>query len=405
MRWDIFCRVIDNFGDVGVCWRLAADLAGRGETVRLWLDDASALTWLAPGATSGAFSGIEVQPWPAKAAAGTAGASAWCTETEPGDVVIEAFACDPPSAFVARMAARPAAQRPIWINLEYLSAEAWVERVHGLCSPQFNGPGAGLEKWFFHPGFTPATGGLLREPDWLARRTAFDRDAWLAARGWARRPDERVVFVFCYDNPALPALLNALPPQPTLLLLAQGPAQRIAAAVPEIPGQRRIALPWLSQTDFDHALWSADLNLVRGEDSLVRALWAGAPLVWQIYPQDDGVHAAKLQAFIDRFAAGANATNLAKATNPDHASANVSASVKECVSSLFCAWNGLAPWSDAATACLQTNALAEWRAACADWRDHLLAQDDLVTQLQRFVANKCESRGTSVPSPGGHARR
>jgi hypothetical protein len=23
LHWDIFCRVIDNFGDIGVCWRLA----------------------------------------------------------------------------------------------------------------------------------------------------------------------------------------------------------------------------------------------------------------------------------------------------------------------------------------------------------------------------------------------
>ena len=47
MKWDLFCRVVDNFGDVGVCWRLAADLAQRGEQVRLWIDDASALTWMA----------------------------------------------------------------------------------------------------------------------------------------------------------------------------------------------------------------------------------------------------------------------------------------------------------------------------------------------------------------------
>ncbi|MEO7887531.1 MAG: elongation factor P maturation arginine rhamnosyltransferase EarP, partial [Polaromonas sp.] len=43
LQWDIFCKVIDNFGDIGVCWRLAADLASRGHKVRLWVDDASAL--------------------------------------------------------------------------------------------------------------------------------------------------------------------------------------------------------------------------------------------------------------------------------------------------------------------------------------------------------------------------
>jgi len=31
----------------------------------------------------------------------------------------------------------------------------------------------------------------------------------------------------------------------------------------------------------------------------VSALWAGQPLVWQLYPQDDGAHHAKLEAFLD----------------------------------------------------------------------------------------------------------
>ena len=155
LTWDLFCRVIDNYGDIGVCWRLAADLAARGEAVRLWADDASALQWMAPDGASGVTVG-------AFDAAGT-----------PGDVVVEAFGCDPPPGFVARMAERPGAP-PVWINLEYLSAEAWVERSHGLPSPQANR----LTKWFYFPGFTPATGGLLRETaqrlvgEALARSTA-----------------------------------------------------------------------------------------------------------------------------------------------------------------------------------------------------------------------------------------
>jgi len=53
MHWDLFCRVVDNFGDIGVCWRLAADLATRGDAVRLWCDDASALAWMAPDGAPG----------------------------------------------------------------------------------------------------------------------------------------------------------------------------------------------------------------------------------------------------------------------------------------------------------------------------------------------------------------
>ena len=44
--WDIFCSVVDNFGDIGVCWRLARRLsAGLGQQVRLWVDDLAADRW------------------------------------------------------------------------------------------------------------------------------------------------------------------------------------------------------------------------------------------------------------------------------------------------------------------------------------------------------------------------
>jgi uncharacterized repeat protein (TIGR03837 family) len=330
MTWDLFCRVVDNFGDIGICWRLARDLAGRGEKVRLWTDDASALAWLAPAG----WPGVEVGAFEAAG--------------EPGDVVVEAFGCDPPPAFVSAMAGR----RPVWINLEYLSAEPWVERCHGLPSPQPNG----LTKWFFYPGFTPRTGGLLREPGLLAARQAFDRERWLAALGLALRPDERVVTLFCYDNPAIPALLHSLAEQPTLLLLTPGYAQAQVTGTP--PGVRTAALPWLDQPGFDRLLWAGDINFVRGEDSLVRALWAGAPFVWHIYPQHDGVHATKLNALLDRLP-----------TVPG-------------LAALWQAWNGLrADWPGLPAA-------APWQQACLAARTGLAVQDDLTTHLLRLARSK-----------------
>ncbi len=329
-QWDLFCRVIDNFGDIGVCWRLARDLAGRGERVRLWVDDGAALAWMAPGGCPG----VAVAPFDAA--------------TEPGDLVVEAFGCNLPPAFSDAMAAR----RPVWINLEYLSAESYVERSHRLPSPQ----AGGLTKWFFYPGFTARTGGLLREPGLLAARQVFDRDAWLTAQRITRQPGERVVTLFCYDNPAIAALLATLAEAPTLLLLTPGHAQRQVTATP--PAVRAVALPWLDQPGFDRLLWAADLNFVRGEDSLVRALWAGAPFVWQAYPQHDGVHAAKLQALLERLP-----------PTPG-------------LAALWQAWNGLRPdWPGLPEA-------AAWRAACAQALAALARQDDLATQLLAFSREK-----------------
>jgi uncharacterized repeat protein (TIGR03837 family) len=330
--WDIYCRVVDNFGDIGVCWRLAAQLAALGDRVRLIVDDASALDWMAPQRAQ-ASTGVTVLPWPGPITADAA-----------PDVVIEAFGCDLPEPALRAMCETD----PVWINLEYLSAEDYVERSHGLPSPRQDG----LRKWFFYPGFTERTGGLLREPGLMQRRSRFDREAWLISRGWARRPGERVVTLFCYENPAIGPWVQALAEAPTLLLLAPGPAQRQVQATP--PAVRTVGLPWLDQTNFDHLLWASDLNAVRGEDSLVRALWAGVPFLWQAYPQPDGAHAAKLRALLALLALPAEA-----------AAANE-------------AWNGLAAWKSLPP-------LAPWHAATEAARGRLLRQDDLVVQLRRFV--------------------
>jgi uncharacterized repeat protein (TIGR03837 family) len=348
MRWDIFCKVIDNLGDIGVCWRLAADLAGRGEPVRLWIDDASALAWMAPGG----HPGVQVLPW------------AECRQADAADVVIEAFGCEPDQGYVTAIASRTwvSGRQPAWINLEYLSAEAWVERSHGLPSPVLAGPGRGLTKRFFFPGFTERTGGLLREPDLQERQAAFDKRAWLASMGlpWQGEP---LLSLFCYEPPGLPALLQQLAaaPAPTRLLVTPGrPAAAVRSLLHGGLATGALAIDWLPlvpQRDYDHLLWSCDLNFVRGEDSVVRALWAGAPLVWQPYPQDDGVHVAKRLAFLDWLQAPASLRAF-------HAA-----------------------WGDGGD--LPQLEPERWTPAVQAARRALLAQPDLVSQLMQFVPAEC----------------
>jgi uncharacterized repeat protein (TIGR03837 family) len=352
MRWDIFCRVIDNFGDVGVCWRLCADLAQRGEQVRLWLDDPQALAWMAPGATEGRVGGIEVLNWT------TPLPSDLPARLPPADVWIEAFGCEPPPECIEELATRLAGGEgpPVWINLEYLSAEPYVERSHRLPSPVMSGPLRGLTKWFFYPGFTERTGGLLREPDLLQRQAAFDASAWL--RGLGLPPSSPRASLFCYEPASLPDVLRQADRASWQWLVTPGRAWRAAQVD---PAGRLHALPLLNQRDFDHLLWACDLNFVRGEDSLVRALWAGQPLVWQIYPQHDDAHHAKLDAFLGWLQAPAS------------------------LRAFHLAWNGIggrpAVWPE-------PGELDEWRACVQAARARLLAQPDLCTQLLDFVVQK-----------------
>ncbi len=346
LRWDIFCKVIDNHGDIGVCWRLARQLVGHGQAVRLWVDDASALSWMAPQGCPG----VEVHPWTEPLA---------LDDLEPGDVLVEAFGCDIPEAFVALYVQwRAADGRPArWINLEYLSAENYVERSHGLPSPIMHGPGRGLTRRFFYPGFTPRTGGLLREPDLLQRQARFDRAAWLARHGIPLQPGTRHVSLFCYEPAALPDLLAQLAGQPVQLLVTAGRTTAAVQACARPAGLALHFLPYLTQDDYDHLLWACDLNFVRGEDSLVRALWAGKPLVWHIYPQHDDAHHAKLEAWLDWLEAPAS------------------------LRAFHHTWNGVD------TGPLPVPELEAWSAKAIQARQLLLAERDLLVQLLEFVAH------------------
>lgn len=355
--WNIFCRVIDNYGDIGVCWRLSADLAARGQRVRLWADDARPLAWMAPGGAAG----VEVRPWTGIIDTGA---------LEIGEILIEAFGCEIPPEFIAAYArwANENSQPTIWINLEYLSAEPYVERCHGLPSPVMSGPGAGLSKHFFYPGFSAATGGLLRENDLIERQAKFDRITWLQEKGISLQ-GERLVALFCYEPPALGALLTQLAndPQATRLMVTAG---RATAAVqtcledfkqsqPLWNSQNSLSfsfLPSLTQVDFDHLLWACDLNFVRGEDSLVRALWANKPFVWQIYPQHDHAHHEKLAALL-------SALNAPPSWRGFHE-----------------VWNGVTQ------GVLPTLNLPLWQQTVSDARALLLQQDDLVSRLLKFTA-------------------
>jgi uncharacterized repeat protein (TIGR03837 family) len=308
--WDIFCTVVDNYGDIGVTWRLARQLVDEHDlAVRLWVDDLNAFVPMCPGADATALQqwqhGVDVRQWPAE----------WLP-VEPAEVVIGAFACQLPAHYVEAMRARP--KPPLWLNLDYLSAEDWVEGCHGLSSPQPNG----LRKVFFFPGFTEKTGGLLREGDLLARREAFAqsaeaRQAFLQRLGVHPEAQARLISLFAYENTQLGNWLDALAAdtQPTHLLVPQG---RILADVAHWLGEPGLAvgdvrlrgsltvqiLPFVSQDDYDRLLWACDFNAVRGEDSFVRAQWAGRPMLWHIYVQDENAHWEKLEAFLAHYRQG-----------------------------------------------------------------------------------------------------
>jgi uncharacterized repeat protein (TIGR03837 family) len=374
-RWDIFCTVVDNYGDIGVCWRLARQLAAEyGLHVRLWVDDLASFAQLAPALDptrdAQSLCGVEIRRWLTPFAA-----------TTPAEVVIEAFACEVPAVYVAAMALQD--PKPLWINLEYLSAEAWVEDHHGLPSPH---PQLPLTKYFFFPGFTEKTGGLLREAELITARSAFQNDAQEQAIGWRSIGVEPVpraltVSLFAYPTAPLAPLLAAwiASPMPIICLVPDTPLATIIGTALGYdrlkPGQRIIrgtltlvGVPFLAQPEYDKLLWACDLNFVRGEDSFVRAQWAAKPFVWHIYPQSDAVHRVKLEAFIAHYCQGAPAP------------------LAQALAAFWRAWN-TADGEIAAAWPLFAAALPQLADHARHWAARRAMHPDLATQLVKFSRN------------------
>jgi uncharacterized repeat protein (TIGR03837 family) len=368
-RWDIFCKVVDNFGDAGVCWRLARALVREhGKAVRLWIDAPRALERMAPAAE-----GVDVRTW--------AGAF---EDAQPAAVIVEAFGCGLPDAYAAAMAR--ATPRPAWFILEYLSAEAWVDRAHGLPSPH---PQLPLARRFWFPGFTARTGGLLRERGLFEARDTFRAsDAtgafWSSLALPAPVADESRVSLFCYPQPALGALFDAWADaeRPVVCVVPEGTAVGAldawtGGAVPH-PGRPctrgRLALhavPFLAQDDYDRLLWCCDVNFVRGEDSFVRAQWAARPFAWHAYPQDEGAHLGKLDAFLDRFCAG------------------LAPSVAAPVRRFHHAWNGGAATDALGSAWVEFDAVRpQLREYANGWADSLALLPELAAGLVRAASDE-----------------
>ncbi|MFU1553784.1 elongation factor P maturation arginine rhamnosyltransferase EarP [Aeromonas bestiarum] len=405
--WDIFCCVVDNFGDIGVTWRLARQLEREGHVpthvseaeegqglahgseanVRLWVDDLASFARICPGldpAQDGQWvAGIYIQHWH----------DALPADVIPAKVVIEAFACELPAPFIERMASQ--SKPPCWINLEYLSAESWVEDCHGLASPQRlvnqSLGNLSLNKYFFFPGFTPKTGGLLCERGLIAEREQWQQDEAGLSAYWAglglppQANDELRVSLFTYESDALLSLVNSWcqSPTPVTLLLPLGRSlddvlrgAGLESAITTAQagdllhsGNLRIKLlPMTDQAGYDRLLWSCDLNLVRGEDSFVRAQWAGRPFLWHIYPQEEQAHMVKLDGFLDHYLADlpADAAQWLRAFS--HA-LNQGEETRE----LWAQWPRYG---------------AIWRQHARSWSQKPLADGDLVTRLVKFLESR-----------------
>ncbi len=366
----LFCKVVDNYGDIGICYRLARQLVAEHQvTVTLWVDDLKSFKRICPRVVLDCdwqqVDGVYVMNWRVN--------DDHYTPNDVADIVIEFFGCELPPSYITAMQER----QPVWINLEGLSAEEWVEGCHTLPSPQ-----NGLTKYFFYPGFTEKTGGLLLESRLLQQRDQFLHNPFSANDFLLHlgvTPIEMAtikISLFCYPDAPVAEIFHAWQVNGSVItcLVPEGVAKEQVETFLGAPAKSGAVLtrgkltvrviPFLPQSDYDKLLWSCDVNFVRGEDSFVRAQWAARPFVWHIYPQDKNLHHVKLKAFLDRSIV--NSPSL---------------------TALSLAWNDAAPTRPDWGKCWQSfeRDLSKIANIAPEWQYKLLLNGDLATNLLKFA--------------------
>ena len=370
----LFCNVIDNFGDIGVSWRLAQALYHELDwQVHLWVDDVAALQAICPDlpAVPCTYQNIAVHQWTLQLANDT-------PLLPPPHIVIETFACDLPDNVLNIILQH----RPLWLNWEYLSAEDSNERLHLLPSVQANG----LKKFFWFMGFSDRSGGLIREADFCKR---IDFEIGLFRRHYGlpnKTADEWLLFG--YHNPVWAKWLEMWQQhgQPITLLLAGNQiidSLKAAQAIPQTALQHAgdtfqtacatlVKVPFVPQQDFDKLLQLSDGLMIRGEDSFVRAQLAAKPFFWHIYPQNEMVHLDKLHAFWQK-TAPFYPPNLMAAHQALSDELN-GAHELSAEQRLF-AWQTLTAHRE------------QWQQSVADWQKFLFSQPTALEKLAKFVSN------------------
>ncbi len=362
--YDIFCAVIDNYGDIATCWRLALQLNQRhGIQVRLWVDDLNALKHLYP----------ETNEHSAEQQLNQIDVCLWSTpfpNIKPAPVVIEAFACELPINYRQAMLK----QASLCINLEYFSCEDWVLGCHGLRSFQSDG----LHKYFFFPGIVSGTGGVIYEVDYEQQRLAFTLNEqlnWFERWQLPRAHASSVrISLFGYENKAMISLLEQAADYPVHIefycpmsklcheLTSHFDPCPVSAGNSYTLGNATIHfIPFLPQSEYDRLLWSCDLNFVRGEESLIRGLLSAKPLIWHIYPTEDQAHWIKLNAFINTLTLP---NSLAKLTRD---------------------WNAQSPLSNVHEVLSQ---LSELESHALTTQKSILSMGDLSVNLVSFIESK-----------------
>lgn len=306
----ILCKVIDNYGDIGVVYRLCRSLSDIAPSLRLnlvvnRLDVFQKMaSEINPSLSFQTYRGWNIFDWNDAQIC-----SKYFSETPP-EVILQTFQCGLPDwldEIIYGKEFSASGKLCKIINIEYLTAEKWADDFHLL---KGGSRSASVKKFFFMPGFTKKTGGLILDKnfsDLLADEKYKSSLIESIANQVPFSKNEFKILVFSYPKDFtffFDAVKNFAAKSSKKVHVYVAPGAGLESFRTTETGYKAKNfsvdyLPYLSQEVWDVFLCSMDFLFIRGEDSFARASLSGIPFLWNIYQQDEEFHLVKLKAFLD----------------------------------------------------------------------------------------------------------
>lgn len=305
---DIFCEIIDNYGDIGVVYRTAKELQKifPESKIRVFLnrlDEFKKINSQVLDLPSQNIDGIEYITFDYLRDN--------ANELLTAQVIIEAFGCQIPKEYMEIAYDNS----ELLINLEYLSAEDWIEDFHLQSSPLGRGK---LKKVFFMPGFTEKSGGVIADSNYLERIQRVLENKEFYEKKYLSDIEDRenkiIGTLFSYEKNFTPLLEDLKKLDKDVVILAMGEKTQDSLrkilknfSIEDFRNSLKYGkieirfLNFLNQEEYEELINIVDFNFVRGEDSFIRAVLTGKPYMWHIYCQEEYAHMDKIEGFLDKY--------------------------------------------------------------------------------------------------------
>lgn len=301
--YNIFCKVIDNYGDFGICFRLAKQLVSEyHKKVILWVDNEIILQKFLlvnnkeiQQINSKYNQNLMFKVWTKLNIINSLNNS----KNINNSIIIEAFCCDLDCELLDYI--NKENSNTIIISLDYLGLEKWILDCHLL--PSFLSNYKYIKKYFFFPSYLQNSGGLICE-NYIKHKNFFQN---LVEKNQNFNQTFKISLFFYQQPQLLLTFINAIN------YLATQHNINIEINFCDLSNENINIIQnynfcslvkcnfihFLSQNDYDTLLQNCHINFVRGEDSLIRSFWSNNLFIWQIYPQENNLHLQKLNDFLN----------------------------------------------------------------------------------------------------------